>query len=230
MVCRADSPFDVVKREITVPDSSCWYEEAARTWPSHSFVSVSDGVEEATVVHKGIHEYEVTDDKSRTIALTLLRCFSNAGNPTEVHEYQEAAECQGIQVFDYWYMAQPGEATDFALAKDAIDMIQPCHAMQTTAHKGYMGEKHSFISLGENDSFMVTAVTAGKDANSLLIRGVQLADTAAEHTLKLGVSVAEASKVTLEGKHMESLEVVDGTVKFQAAKREIVNLLVKWDA
>ena len=230
MVCRADSPFDVVKREITVPDSSCWYEEAARTWPSHSFVSVSDGVEEATVVHKGIHEYEVTDDKSRTIALTLLRCFSNAGNPTEVHEYQEAAECQGIQVFDYWFMAQPGEATDFALAKDAIDMIQPCHAMQTTAHKGYMGAKHSFISLGENDSFMVTAVTAGKDANSLLIRGVQLADTAAEHTLKLGVSVAEASKVTLEGKHMESLEVVDGTVKFQAAKREIVNLLVKWDA
>lgn len=230
MLCRADSPFDVVKREITVPDSSCWYEEAARTWPSHSFVSVSDGMEEATVVHKGIHEYEVTDDKSRTIALTLLRCFSNAGNPTEVYEYQEAAECQGIQTFDYWYMVQPGEATDYALAKDAIDMIQPCHAMQTTAHKGYLPAKHSFICLGGNDSFLVTAVTAGKDANSLLIRGVELADMASEHTLKLSAGISEAAKVTLEGKFMEALEVADGGVKFQAGKREIVNLLVKWNA
>ena len=57
---------------------------------------------------------------------------------------------------------------------------------------------------------------------------MQLADAAADHTLKLGVPVAEASKITLEGKPMEDLEVVDGTVKFRAGKREIVNLLVKW--
>ena len=85
MVCRADSPFDVVRRDIPVPDSSGWYEEAARTWPSHSFVSVSDGKETVTVTHKGIPEYEVTDDETRTVALTLLRCVRNAGNPTAVY-------------------------------------------------------------------------------------------------------------------------------------------------
>lgn len=229
MECRADSPFDVVRREITVPDSSGWYEEAARTWPSHSFVSVSDGVEEATVVHKGIPEYEVTDDPTRTIALTLLRCFSNAGNPTEVYEFQKEAECQGIHEFDYWYMVQPGEASDFSLAKAAIDLIQPCLAMQTTAHIGYLPAKHSFFRLEENTGFLVTAVTAGDAENCLVIRGFQLGEETPQIRLELSKPICRAEKVTLEGKVLEEL-AVDGanSICFPAGKHEIVTLRITW--
>ncbi len=60
----ADSPFDLVKREIAVPDSTGWYEEAARTWPTKSLVSITDDDVRCSVYHCGLSEYEITDIKN----------------------------------------------------------------------------------------------------------------------------------------------------------------------
>ena len=236
MYCRADSPFDVMQREITVPDSSQWYEAAARTWPSHSFVSVSDGKVDVSVYHKGISEYEVTDDDTRTIGLTLLRCFANAGNPTEVYEYQELAECQGKQEFDYWYGVTGGTNNDSTLAKTALDLVQPCYAMQTTRHEGTLPAQMSFLAV-EGEDFVVSSVTEGPTEesakNSLFVRGYHLAD--GEKNVKLTVKspLCRAAKVDLDNQVMEELEIrkdsaEDCSVSFKAGKREIVTISLEW--
>ena len=228
MYCRADSPFDIVQREITVPDSSRWYEAAAKTWPSHSLVAVSDGVVDAAVYHKGIYEYEVTDDDTRTIALTLLRCFSNAGNPTEVYEYQELAECQGRWEFDYWYAVNPGTVKDSTLAKTALDLVQPCYAMQTTKHPGALPDKLSFFAT-ENDNFVLSSVTEGQTKNSLLLRGYYLAEDEDKVNLTFYKGLVKAAKVNLENHVIDDLEIKDGhKVTFTASNREIVTISLEW--
>lgn len=227
MVCRADSPFDVVRRDIPVPDSSGWYEEAARTWPSHSFVSVSDGKETVTVTHKGIPEYEVTDDETRTVALTLLRCVSNAGNPTEVYAYQEQAECPGVHEFRYWFQMEEGEVSDYALASGALDKVQPCLAMQTTKHKGFLPAAYSFFHSVGNDSFLMTSETFDAEKNCLVLRGVQLGD-AGTVRMEFASPVRSCAKVTLEGNLLENLQPVgEKAVAFPAAPREIVTVEVQ---
>lgn len=228
MIVRADSPYDMVQREITVPDSSCWYEAAAKTWPSHSVVAVSDGVVDATVYHKGIYEYEVTDDNTRTIAMTLLRCFSNAGNPTEVYEYQELAECQGRWEFDYWYGVTPGTVNDSTLAKRALDKVSPCYAMQTTRHPGTLPSKLSFFNL-DNDRFVISGITEGTKKNNLLIRGYYLDEMEGTVTLTITKEIVKAAKINLDYEVMEELTAVDGhQVTFTVGKREIATISLEW--
>lgn len=228
MIARADSPFDVVQREITVPDSSCWYEAAAKTWPSHSFVAVSDGSVDAAVYHKGIHEYEVVDDDTRTIALTLLRCFRNAGNPTEVYEYQELAECQGKWEFDYWFGVAPGTTEDHKLAHKALEMVNPCYAVETTRHSGVLPAHKSFLSV-DNDKFVVSAVTEGPKKNSLLVRGYYLDQQPGQVKLSVAKNIVKAAKIDLDYQVMSDLAVTDNSVTFEVGKREIATICLEWE-
>ncbi|MBQ4153135.1 MAG: hypothetical protein IJD11_02155, partial [Oscillospiraceae bacterium] len=152
----ADSPFDVVERAIAVPDSTGWYEEAARTWPTKSLVSVSDDKVRCAVYHTGLSEYEITDDMDRTIALTLLRCISTAGNPTETFRYQELAECQGTHTFSYAFDIAQADTDTAELMNRAMDWTTPLHVVQTTAHAGSLPQNKSFISLLDGCRFVVT--------------------------------------------------------------------------
>jgi mannosylglycerate hydrolase len=71
----AAMPFEVVKRNIAVPDASEFEDEKPRpTHPQHHFVDVQDGKSGLVVANRGIYEYEVMDNAHRSIALTLLRC------------------------------------------------------------------------------------------------------------------------------------------------------------
>lgn len=228
MYCRADSPFDMRHREITVPDSSCWYEAAAKTWPSHSVVSVSNGKVDATVYHNGIYEYEVVDDDTRTIGMTLLRCLRNAGNPTEVYEYQELAECQGTWEFDYWFGVNPGTLKDAALAKQALNLVNPCYAMQTTRHQGQLPAQYSFFTI-DNDDFVLSAVTEGNKKNCLFLRGYSLSDETGKVHVNFAKNLKSAAKIDLDYHVMDQLDIEDNkSVTFDAGKREIVTIALEW--
>lgn len=221
--CRVDSPYDVVSREIAVPDSTGWYEAAARTWPSHSFVEVSEGKCSVSVLHKGIPEYEVTDNERRIIALTLLRCFSNAGNPTEFHEYQELAQCQGENTFRYSLQIGDGGICDGELAQKAMAYVTDLYVLQTTAHSGTLPAKTSFLET-EGENFIPTAFCC-EEERVLTVRGYQ-AGNEEEISIKIHAPVKKAWKTDLEGVKAEPLAVLkDGTVTgIHAGSREIVTV------
>lgn len=222
--CRADAPFDIVRREIAVPDSTGWYEAAARTWPSHSFVALSGEKASAAVFHNGIAEYEVTDNRRRVIAMTLLRCFSNAGNPTEFHEYQELAQCQGEHTFEYSFAVMSADVTDGELARHALGKNVPVYALQTTAHGGCMPRRGSFLETDSED-FVVTACYC--EGGMLIVRGYHTGE-ATGISMKLGVRAAAAWKVNLEGLTECALKVSGEVIEDIPVKpREIVSIKVE---
>ncbi|NQT83952.1 hypothetical protein HQ563_13075, partial [bacterium] len=73
-VSAADSQFDVVERPIKLRDTKGWNEKAFPTHPQLGFVDVSDGKVGLAILNQGLPEYEVVDDRDRTVAVTLLRC------------------------------------------------------------------------------------------------------------------------------------------------------------
>ena len=191
-------------------------------------MAVSDGVINAAVYHKGICEYEVTDDDTRTIGMTLLRCFRNAGNPTEVYEYQELAECQGKWEFDYWYAVNPGKVTDSALARTALDLVQPCYVMETTKHPGTLPGKLNFFTIANSD-FVLSSVTEGETKNSLLLRGYCLAEEECRVDMAFYKPLMKAGKINLGNQVTDHLEIKDGhQVTFTAGRREIVTISLEW--
>ncbi len=223
----ADSPFDLVKREIAVPDSTGWYEEATRTWPTKSLVSIADHEIRCSVYHCGLSEYEITDNKDRAIAMTLLRCFSTAGNPTETYRYQELAECQGKHTFRYAFDFAGADITESELMNRAMNWTTPLHIVQTTTHTGSFPQEKSFVSLSEDSEFVVTCLKKAENSNAIILRGYQESEKAEKVTVSFGFHVTSAVKVTLEELKKEGLPLSNDCVSFEARPKEIVTIMLK---
>ena len=67
----SDSHFDIVRRDIAIPDSTGWVEQPFGTQPLRTFAAVTDNNDGFSVMPKGLFEYEVYGDS--TMALTLIR-------------------------------------------------------------------------------------------------------------------------------------------------------------
>jgi len=225
-VCHVDSPFDVVERPIAIPDSTGWYEAAARTLPTSSFVDVSDGEAGLAVLHYGLSEYEVTDDASRTVALTLLRCFGTAGNPTETFVPQHLAQCQGKHVFRYAVMPHDGNWSEGRVLQSATAFTTPLRATVCTAHTGALPRRHSFFTV-ESSAFAITALKKAESGEGIVLRGFNSSKNAAEVGIAFCASVSSVEKITMEEKPLEPLAIENDRVKFEAGKGEVVSLLMK---
>ncbi len=226
--CFVDSPFDIVKREITIPDSSGWYEEAARTLPSHSFIDLNDSNKGLALMHWGLPEYEVTDDCTRSIMLTLLRCFGTAGNPTETYECQPLAQCPGTHRFKYAIFCHPDNTINGRVLQKAIQYTTPIRVSQCSRNEGTLPENYSFLEI-DNKDFIITALKrAENNTNDIVIRGYNPTSKTISVYIVSSINIAEAAKITLEEKKICSLDIQNSkVVSFEAAKAEIVSIKLK---
>ena len=217
----ADSPYDIVKRDIKVPCSTGWYEEASVTWPSQSFVSVSDEMHRVAVLHNSIPEYEVEDNCGRAICLTLLRAFGNAGNPTELYCYQKLAECPGEHTFEYSFLIDE-EKSISSLVRSATEYTVPFKTVQTTAHNGELGMEQSFLSVS-SEEFVITAIKKAENSNSVIVRGYAIVDS--KITIRLLADVKSVKKVSLEENEIEDVMISDNSITVDVKKGEIASYL-----
>ena len=222
-VDRADAPYDIVSRQIAVPDSTGWYEEAARTWPTKTLVSVSDGEGTVAVYHRGLSEYEVTDDDGRAIALTLLRCFSTAGNPTETYRYQALAECLGEHTFRYELCFGAGELPTHTLWQEANALNVPVHAVQTTRHTGTLPQTYSFATVSD-PRFAVTALKRAEDGDGFILRGYNESEDEIAVTVETALPHDRAELVTLE--ELPTGEPLTG-LRFTVRPKQIVSIRLR---
>jgi alpha-mannosidase len=224
--CHVDSAFDVVERPIAIPDSTGWYEEAARTNPTLSFVDVSDGKHGLAVLHYGFSEYEVVDNPGRAIALTMLRCFGTAGNPTETHIFQALAQCQGTNVFRYAVMPHAGDWREGGVPQAAARFTSPLRAIVATSHEGELPAKDSFLAVDHPD-FIVTALKKAEYEDAVVLRGYNPTRESIDVNLTVPKNTASVSRITLEEKPVGKLKLVKTKIKLTVGKGQIVTLLIK---
>ncbi|MFA5292991.1 MAG: glycoside hydrolase family 38 C-terminal domain-containing protein [Phycisphaerae bacterium] len=224
--CYADSPFDVVKREIAIPDSSGWYEAAARTLPAHSFIDVNDETNGMALLQTGLPEYEVVDNKKRTIALTLLRCFGTAGNNSETYVPQPLAQCQGKHVFRYAIVSHAGSWQEGDIIGIAEHFNAPMRVVQCTKHRGVLPQRHSFFAI-DNPDFIVTALKKAEHSSGYILRGYNASGKKIVVTVKIPKVIHHASKVGLEENWIDTLVIdKDNTIKIDVMAGEIYSILM----
>lgn len=171
----SDSHFDIVRRDIAVPDSTGWVEQAFGMQPMRTFAAVTDGKDGFSVMPKGLFEYEVFDDS--TMALTLIRAcrIKLAVSEEKVTELQdEGVQCPGKQVFEYAMHFGKGEINE--LPNCAAQIFANVKCAVCGRGKGTLPLENSMFEI-ENKNVHVTAVKRADNGEGIIIRMYNPTDT-----------------------------------------------------
>ncbi len=164
----SDSHFDIVRRNIEIPDSTAWVEQAFGTQPLRTFACVTDGENSFSVMPKGLFEYEVFDDS--TMALTLIRAcrIKLAVSEEKITELEdEGVQCPGIRSFEYAMHFGTGETA--VLPNKAAEIFAGVKCAVCGRGKGELPLSNSMFEI-DNQNIHVTAIKRADDGNGIILR------------------------------------------------------------
>jgi len=226
----AETPFDVVEREIDRPEGSPWALSPNPTHPMGRFVDVSDGANGLAVLNDGLREYEVTDTDERRLKLTLMRAYqvelTTVSWRWERHPEMELTQNPGKHKFVYRILPHSGKWDDARAFAEAERLNLPVEVAQTCARPGHLPQELSFLSLGPIDLVM-SGMKPAEDGDGLVVRCYNPTDIERTGVLKAWKPIARAEILSLDEERVEQeLAPNDSSVEFQAAKRRIITLRV----
>lgn len=231
----ADAAFGPVERvPIRASANEAKIERPVETAPLHRHVSLFGAKRGATLFADGCTEYETHGD---AIALTLIRCVGelsrndlpqrpgHAGWPAATPE----AQCIGPFQAEFGLLLHgPRSAAVIDdIERVADDVLFPLtgetlrsavHTPEPTAGVELHGEGLAFSCMKESE-----------DGDALVLRCVNLLDKRAKGEWRLAGNrqIAEAHRARLDETPTEPLDHSPSAVRFTAAAREIVTILVR---
>ena len=223
----ADSHFDVVEREIGLPESTGWVEKPGGTHPLRTFVDVSDGTEGLACFTKGIFEYEVFDDRDRTLAITLIRSCRIKLKVSEekITELPDTGvQCPGKHSFEYAVCPHRGDYINANLAGMAAEYHTPVRALMSGRGKGNLPSE-AFLFNIDNPALHITAVKMAEDLSGIVVRMYNTTLTRQNMVLKFSFPV-KAISVRMDETEIRLISDNSDIVKYTLKKKEILSLKV----
>jgi len=126
----ADSPFDVIERDIALrADNDRYRERETETKPQQSWTAVYEGDRGVAVLSEGLFESAVRDLPGRPIALTLFR----GTHRTAVIPCDTGGQCLGTMAFRYRIMPLTGRPDPVRLCRLGQQMMTGLRTVQLKA-------------------------------------------------------------------------------------------------
>ncbi len=231
--CYSEGHFHLTPRSVKLPQVKIWAKEQVSTSPQKSFIDISDGQIGLAVANRGLPEYEVIKEDSRTtIALTLLRCVGymsldnlltrkhHAGWPLPL----PGAQCLGKHTFYYSIIPHPGGWKKVRICREAHNFNTPLRSLQIGIHKGKLSRELSFIQI-EPDGLMLSTIKRAEEGKKIIVR---LYNTSADHLegrLSSLFPLIKAQTVQLNEEPKDELQIKDQhSIQFEVRPWQIVTL------
>jgi alpha-mannosidase len=228
----ADAAFGPVRRERIVAPADT-HEAAPLTAPLARYVTHSGVERGATIYSDGLGEYQSLDDGS--IALTLLRAVGelsrndlperpgHAGWPAHTPGAQELGRFTGR--FAIFLHGPRDDRTIDAIERTADDVLHP---LVGHTERGMLGVPRptSGVAL-RGTGLALSAIKGSEDGAWTVLRCVNLTEHDVSGEWVLGAPIHEARHARLDETPGEPIPVNDRVVKFAAAPRAIVTVLVR---
>jgi mannosylglycerate hydrolase len=226
---RADTAFDVITRQarIPVPDT-IRNESPVSSMPMISVVDAGDADTGATVIGKGLMEYEIVGP---SIAITLIRAVGDlsrndlvtrpsghAGPPVAT----PAAQCLGLQRFELAFEPHgPAPLTGELMASARAQNIPP--RVTTARRPGGNGPLiRSFLRIERRAGDVVlSALKRAEDRSSTIVRLFNPGDEDADVVLSAGNPIAHAFSVNFLEERQAALTIGDGGVELRLRPKQI---------
>jgi mannosylglycerate hydrolase len=228
----ADATFGPVRRyPITAPAGS--KETAPRTAPLARYVTLAARNRGATIYSDGLGEYEASDDG--VVALTLFRAVGELSRndiperPGHAGWPESTPDAQQIGMFDARFAVllhgPRDDATIDAIERTADDVLFPLSG-NTIRSTLELPEAADGVSL-EGIGLSLSAIKTSEDGEWLVLRCVNLTDSAVVGDWVLGADVSEARTSRLDELPGAPIPVTGRRVPILAGPRAIVTILVR---
>ncbi len=228
----AEEPFDVVERIIDRNENNPWRNTWNPTHPHQKFVDVNDGQFGLAIINDGLREYEVTDDKTRTIALTLLRSFEVALTTVawrwERHPEMKGSQSPGDHEFVYFIYPHKGGWDEGGVSMQAERFSLAPEAVQAGAHKGRLPKSHSFLEI-DNGSLMLSAIKRAENDDKLVLRFYNPTKRVLKANISFFKNVKQAQLLNLNEETLNDgdIDAKDSFVSLEVEAKKIITLAVK---
>lgn len=225
-----EGQFDVVKRSTERPDTKDWVEQPMYDYPMHQFVDVTDGKNGFAVLVDGLKEYEILNDKKKTLAITLFRGFEYIIQPSSKQDYtyQKGSQCLGEQYFNLSFYPHSGDWQEGEVYKEALNFNNSLRLVQTGASKGNLPAECRFIKI-EPESLVFSAMKKCEDGDleSFVLRLYNPTEKSLNGKISTFFRIDRVELLTLEEITLRQLDLTsDNSFNIKADKKKIVTLKI----
>jgi mannosylglycerate hydrolase len=225
--------FGVVSRPISpVTDERGYYKEDVLQHPMGLFVDVSDNKCGLAVISSSFTEYEVLDDSSRTLALTLLRSMdakicAEHRVPGASHHVQKLSQLPGKQFFRYALYPHQGNWQEARVYRYAQDFITPKPIVQAgTNGAGQKELLKSFLEIS-NDELVVSCLKRAERDSGYILRLFNPTDEKIEAKVEISEILKDAYIVNLAEEITRDIPVTNNVVKVMVGPHKISSVLLQ---
>ncbi len=223
-VSHASTPFDVVQREIALPDTRGWRECASETKPNQGFVDVNDGTVGLCLVNYGMIEYAVYDDPQRTMALTLVRAVRAIVGV----EGEGEGQCLRNLGFKYAIYPHAGGWEEADVYRVVEENNLALKAIRAEAHSGTLPCSHSFLSLSPGNLILSSFRNPVGSNNQAVVRVYNPTAKEMNAKIKVGFPITSAFHCNLNDEPGESIVVNDNTIDFSLGPKKIASFRMEF--
>ncbi len=224
--------FTVDHRPVRTPGptpESTWPDMA--TLPQNNFVDVSDGDAGMAFLNDSLTEYEVLDNKDRTVALTLLRSIRNwictAQGGTHFPS-QKGGQCLGNHEIRYAIRTHTGDWQAANIPLEAEVFNVPAVPVQTRKHPGQLPAGEASLFEIDNPALRFSTIKKTEDRNTWIVRMYNPTKEAQTGSLRFFAPVANAWLTNLNEERQSEIALSDSnTVPVSAESQKIVTVEIE---
>jgi len=205
-----EGQFDVVKRNISRIDSKNWIEQPMYDFPMHNFVDVSNNKIGTAIFVDGLKEYEVLDDKNKTLAITLLRGFEYIIAPSSIQDYtfQKGSQCIGIHKYKLGYFLHRDNWESADVYNKALNFDNELRIVQHGSSNGELETQKSFFSIGNKKLLFSCLKKSEKEEENCAILRVYNPTESEQHTfIAFFKEIKDVEEVSLEENFKQELQL-----------------------
>jgi mannosylglycerate hydrolase len=227
----AQGHFYVDKRPVEVDrDENGCSQSHMKTLPMQNFVSVCSGDEGFAVLNKNIMEYEIADDHTGNISLTLLRCvpvrICSEFRAAFQDPQQQGSQGPGRHIFEYAIMPHTGDWQDADIFSAVEKYLYPPSLFQMSKpSEGTLPANACLLNI-QPEQILLEAVKSGDKDNSIIVRLSNPSDKNVECEIAFFQKVKTAFLTNLNEEPLDQIKINDdGIVRLQAGSNKIITLL-----
>ena len=218
-----EGQFDVVKRSAQRPNTKEWIEQPMYDFPLHHFADVSDDKFGLAVLVDGLKEYELLNNKKKTIAVTLFRGFEYIIAPSSKQDYThlKGSQCLGKSTYNLALYPHKGDWQNGEVYKEALNFNNPLSLVQTGKAKGKLPAKMSFMKVTPEE-LVFSALKKSEDGNAFVLRIYNPTENDIEGKVELINRISRVEQVTLEEIYVKDVDLIsDNSFPVSLNKKKI---------
>ncbi len=218
-----EGQFDVVKRSAERPDTKDWIEQPMYDFPLHHFVDVTDNKNGLAVLVDGLKEYELLNDKKKTLAITLLRGFEYIIAPSSKQDYThlKGSQCLGKSSYSLALYPHKSDWQTEEVYKEALNFNNHISLVQTGKAKGELPAEMSFMKVTPYE-LVFSALKKSEDGSGFVLRIYNPTEKNIDGKVEFFNKISKIEQVTLEEVVVDEINLLnENSFSVSLAKKKI---------